>query len=113
MYSTAYSSSVNLSLSAGDQSISLNSTAVTDFGTGLLKVVMVQYGNDYSDTTSTSNMQQEAYANFAAGSSGYVPFIEFDAVASGYPNNVNGVDNSNIEKVITVASADIEEIIGV
>lgn len=113
VYSTAYSSNFNLSTSAGDTSISLNATAITDFGTGLLKIVMVQYGNDYSDSSGMSDLTQKAYTNFAAGSSGYVPFIEFDAVASGYPNNVNGVDNSDIEKVITVASADIEEIIGV
>ena len=113
VYSTAYSSSVNLSTSAGDQSISLNSTAVTDFGTGLLKVVMVQYGNDYSDTTSTSNMQQVAYANFAAGSSGYVPFLEFDAVETGYGNDVLGVSSGNIDAVLAVETANIDKVLGV
>jgi len=113
VYSTAYSSNFNLSTLAGDTSVSLNATAITDFGTGLLKVVMVQYGNDYSDTTSTSNMQQAAYANFSAGSSGYVPFIEFDAVATGWENDINGVVNSNIQRVFPVPVANIDEVIGV
>ena len=112
-YGTAYSSNFNISTSAGDASVSLNSTAVTDFASGLLKVVMVQYGNDYSDTTSTSNMQQQAYANFSAGSSGFVPFIQFDAVASGYGNDIIGVDSGDIEKVVSVATADISQVIGV
>ncbi len=112
-YGTAYSSNFNISTSAGDASVSLNATAVTDFASGLLKVVMVQYGNDYSDTTSTSNMQQQAYANFSAGSSGFVPFIQFDAVASGYGNDIIGVDSGDIEKVVSVATADISQVIGV
>ena len=113
VYSTAYSSNTNLSTSAGDSSISLNSTAITDFASGLLKVVMVQYGNDYSDTTSTSDKEQAAYANFSSGNSGYVPFIEFDAVETGYENDVIGVSGSNIDSVNAIARADIDQIIGV
>jgi len=112
-YSTAYSSSVNLTSGAGDTSISLNATAVTDFASGLLKVVMVQYGNDYSDTTSTSNMQQDAYANFDSGSSGYVPYIQFDAVASGWENDINGVVNSNIQRIYPIPVTNIENVVGV
>ena len=112
-YGTAYSSNFNISTSAGDASVSLNATAVTDFASGLLKVVMVQYGNDYSDTTSTSNMQQQAYANFSAGSSGYVPFIEFDAVATGWENDINGVVSSNIQRVYPIPVTNIENIVGV
>ena len=113
VYSTAYSSSTAISLSAGDTSISLNATAITDFGTGLLKVVMVQTLNDYNDTTSTSNMQQEAYANFDAGSSGYIPFIEFDAVQTGYGNDVLGVSSGNIDDVLAVATENIDKVLGV
>ena len=113
VYSTAYSSATNLTSSNADTSISLNSTAVTDFGTGLLKVVMVQYGNDYSDTTSTSNMQQVAYANFDAGGSGYVPYIEFDAVQTGYDNDVLGVSSGNIDDVLAVATENIDKVLGV
>jgi len=113
VYSTAYSSNFNISTSAGDASVSLNSTAVTDFASGVLKVVMVQYGNDYSDTTSTSNMEQRAYANFSAGSSGYVPYIEFDAVATGWENDINGVVNSNIQRVFPIPVTNIENIVGV
>jgi len=113
VYSTAYSSNTNLSTSAGDSSISLNSTAITDFASGLLKVVMVQYGNDYSDTTSTSDMEQRAYANFASGSNGYVPYLQFDAVQTGYDNDVIGVSSGNIDSVESVATANISQIIGV
>ncbi len=113
VYTTAYSSSTNLTSSDADTSISLNATAITDFGTGLLKVVMVQYGNDYSDTTSTSDKEQAAYANFSSGNSGYVPFIEFDAVETGYENDVIGVSGSNIDSVNAIARADIDQIIGV
>ena len=113
VFSTAYSSSTNLTSSNADTSISLNSTAVTDFGTGLLKVVVVQYGNDYSDSAGMSDMTQKLYANFASGSSGYVPFIEFDAVASGWGNDINGVVNSNIQRVFPVPVTNIEDVIGV
>jgi hypothetical protein len=113
VYSTAYSSNFNISTSAGDAAVSLNATAVTDFASGLLKVVMVQYGNDYSDTTSTSNMQQDAYGNFDTGGSGYVPYIEFDAVATGWQNDINGVVNSNIQRVYPIPVTNIENIVGV
>lgn len=112
-FSTSYSSSTNLTSSNADASISLNATAVTAFQTGLLKIVIVQYGNDYSNSDPSSDLTQRMYANYASGSSGYVPYIEFTAVASGYGNNVNGVDNADIEKVIAVSGGDIEKIIGV
>ena len=113
VYTTAYSSATNITSSNADTSISLNATAITDFGTSLLKVVMVQYGNDYSDTTSSSDLQQVVYGNFASGSSGYVPYLEFDAVATGYGNDVIGVSSSNIDSVNAIARADIDQIIGV
>jgi hypothetical protein len=58
-------------------------------------------------------MQQRAQANFSSGSSGYVPYIQFDAVATGWENDISGVVNSNIEKVDAVPVANIENIIGV
>ena len=112
-FSTSYSNSTNLTSSNSDANIALNSTAITAFQTGLLKIVIVQYGNDYSNSDPSSDLTQRMYANYASGSSGYVPYIEFDAVASGYGNNVNGVDNADIEKVIAVSGGDIEKIIGV
>tara|TARA_R100000742_G_C4258528_1_gene76403 strand:- start:29 stop:733 length:705 start_codon:yes stop_codon:yes gene_type:complete len=111
-FNTAYSSSTSLTSANADTSISLNSTAITDFGTGLLKIVMVQYGNDYSDTGGSEDSTQKAYANFATSGTGYVPFLEFDAVA-GYSNDVMGVSSSNIGSVTTVATASIGTIIGV
>jgi len=113
-FSTAYSSSTNLSTSAGDSSITLNATAVTAFLTGLLKIVVVQYTNDYSNYAGTADKTTRMYANFATGSSGYVPYIEFTAtVIPGYGNDIIGVDSGDIEKVIQIETADIEEGIGV
>jgi len=113
-FSTAYSSNTNLSTSAGDSSITLNATAVTAFLTGLLKIVVVQYTNDYSNYAGTADKTTRMYANFATGSSGYVPYIEFTATAiPGYGNDVIGVDSGDIEKVIQIETADIEKVIGV
>ena len=113
VYTTAYSSATSLTSSNADTSISLNATAITDFGTGLLKIVVVQYGNDYSDSGGSSDLTQKLYANFDSGGDGYVPFIEFDAVASGYGNDVIGVSSSNIEDVLEVPTGNIEKVIGV
>jgi len=112
-FSTAYSSSTNLSTSAGDSSITLNSTAITAFGTDLLKLVVLQYGNDYANAGGMSDLTQKMNANFASGSSGYVPYIQFDAVVSGYGNDVSGVSSDDIASVNSVATANISQIIGV
>ena len=113
-FSTAYSSNTNLSTSAGDSSITLNATAVTAFLTGLLKIVVVQYTNDYSNYAGTADKTTRMYANFATGSSGYVPYIEFTAtVIPGYGNDIIGIDSGDIEKVIQIETADIDTVIGV
>jgi len=79
----------------------------------LLKIVLVQYANDYGDTGGSEDKTQKAYANFTTSGTGFVPFIEFDAVESGYGNDVIGVSSGNIGSVIAVASGNIGEIIGV
>tara|TARA_R100001163_G_C5034236_1_gene173778 strand:+ start:64 stop:774 length:711 start_codon:yes stop_codon:yes gene_type:complete len=112
-FSTAYSSSANLTSSSADATINLNATAVTAFGTGLLKIVVVQYGNDYSNSSGMSDLQQRMYGDFDSSNVGYVPYVQFDAVAAGYDNDVIGVSSSNINSVVTVAAGDISNIIGV
>tara|TARA_R110002012_G_scaffold317579_2_gene534338 strand:- start:73 stop:786 length:714 start_codon:yes stop_codon:yes gene_type:complete len=113
-YSTTYSSQASLTSSNADASISLNATAVTAFLTGLLKVVVVQYDNDYGNYSGSADRIQRMYSNFASGSSGFDPFIEFTATAiPGYGNDVIGVDSGDIEKVIKIETADIEKVIGV
>ena len=87
--------------------ISLNSNATAAFSTGYLKICIVWY-YDYSNTTPITTGNYYARQNF-----GYVPRINFTATASGYSNDIIGVDSSNIGSVITVASADIGKIIGV
>ena len=112
-FSTAYSSSANLTSSSADATINLNATAVTAFGTGLLKIVVVQYGNDYSNSSGMSDLQQRMYGDFDSSNVGYVPYIEFTATAAGYSNDVIDISSSNIETVDGIAAADISTIIGV
>jgi len=111
-YNTAYSSNSVWTNQATDVSISLNATAITAFGTDYLKLVVVQTNNDLGNTSSGSNEGDYGYANFAGGSSGYVPYIQFDAVASGYDNDIAGVSASDIGEVDDVAAADIAKISG-
>ena len=80
----------------------------------MLKVAVVQYDNDYGNYAGTADRTQRMYGNFATGSSGFVPFIEFTATAiPGYDNDIIGVDSGDIEKVVQIEAADIEKVIGV
>jgi len=88
--------------------IDLNSTAVTDFSNGVLKVAIVWWF-DYTGTGGlVSPTTINAYQNY-----NYVPRLEFTATPTGYGNDVNDVSSSNIGKIIDVASADINKVIDV
>ena len=88
----------------------LNSTAISAItSTGYLKICVMQYLNDYSDTAPTSNPTNlKAFSNYST-----VPYLSFTATAIGYGNDIIGVSSSNIGSVNAVATADISEIIGV
>ena len=87
--------------------IALNSTAITDFSSGYLKVAIV-WGFDYTNGGGLATPQTiNAYQNF-----GYVPRLQFTATALGYGNIVNGVESENIGNVIGVSSANISKVIG-
>ena len=43
----------------------------------------------------------------------HIAYIEFDAVATGWENDINGVVSSNIERVYPVPVTNIENIVGV
>jgi len=88
--------------------IDLNSTAVTDFSSGYLKVAIVWW-HDYNNTGSlAATGTLNAYQNF-----GYVPRLQFTATATGYGNSVIGVASENIGSVIEVSTANIDKVIGV
>ena len=112
-YNTAYSSSSGWIDVATDASITLNATAITAFGNSYVKLVVVQTTNDVGNTSSGSNVADFGFANFATGSSGYAPYLQFDAVASGYDNDVAGVSAANIGEIDDVAAADIAKVAGV
>ena len=114
-YSTAYSNATGgvawPDLST-DASIALNATAIADFSGSYLKLVVVQYANDYSNTAGGSDYSHYGYINLATGGTGYVPYLDFTATPTGYGNDVIGVSSANIDEVISVATANINEIIG-
>ncbi len=76
--------------------------------TGYLKICVMQYLNDYPDTAPTTNPTNlNGYSNYST-----IPYLSFTATATGYGNDVIGVGHTNINKIITVSSADISEVIG-
>ena len=85
--------------------IDLNSTAISAFSTGYLKICIVWWF-DYTGTGSLVSANANAYQNLS-----YTPRIEFTAVASGYANTViNVADHSGINNVSTT---DISAVINV
>ena len=85
--------------------IDLNSTAISAFSTGYLKVCIVWW-YDYTGVGSLVTFNGQAVINY-----GYTPRIEFTAVASGYANTViNVADHSGINNVSTT---DISAVINV
>ena len=73
---------------------------------------MISKVYDYDNSSGVSDIVVKGQVNIS-GTGGFVPYISFNAVASGYDNNVTGVDSDAIDNVITVASADIDNVIGV
>ena len=111
-YSTAYSSAFTWADANADTSVSLNSNAISQFSNSYLKLVMISKVYDYDNSSGVSDIVVKGQVNIS-GTGGFVPYISFNAVASGYDNNVTGVDSDAIDNVITVASADIDNVIGV
>tara|TARA_Y100000361_G_scaffold81443_1_gene72019 strand:- start:918 stop:1604 length:687 start_codon:yes stop_codon:yes gene_type:complete len=86
--------------------LSLNSTAISAFTTGYLKLAIVWY-YDYTNTEPLSTGFAAARQNMS-----YTPRINFDAV-TGYSNDVIGVSSANISEINDVATANISQVIGV
>jgi len=111
-YSTAYSSAFTWADANADTSISLNSNAISQFSNSYLKLVMISKTYDYDNFSGLSDVIVRGYANIS-GTGGFVPYISFDAVASGYSNTVIGVDGDDIDNIIGVDSADIANVSGI
>ena len=111
-YSTAYSSAFTWADANADTSISLNSNAISQFSNSYLKLVMISKTYDYDNFSGLSDVIVRGYANIS-GTGGFVPYISFDAVASGYSNTVIGVDGDDIDNIIGVDSADIDNVSGI
>ena len=84
--------------------IELNSTAVSDFSSGYLKVCIIWWF-DYTGVGGITTMNGNAYVNF-----GYTPKITFTAVASGYGNTINAVTAESGNKINAVSYTDIGKV---
>ena len=78
-----------------------------------LYIVLVSYEYDYLLVEPSGNgFFDVGLYGPSTGTTSYRPHIDY-TVATGYGNDVIGVDSGDISKVIGVATADIEKIIGV
>jgi len=87
----------------------LNATAIAAFSNSYVKLAIVEYTHDYSNSAPSFATDWSAYWNTSSA----VPYLSFTATATGYANDVIGVSSANIASVNTVLTADISEIIGV
>jgi len=111
-YNVDYADNDGTDIWADSSSLSyfdLNSTAITAFGDSYVKLAIVEYTHDYSNSAPGFATDWKAQWNPNSA----VPYLSFTATATGYGNDVIGVASSNISEVIGVATADISEIIGV
>ena len=91
----------------------LNATAISAFTNSYVKLCILEYVHDYTDTAPTFATYWHGNGNFNGMASGGIPYLSFTATATGYGNDVMGVSSSNIDSVNAVARADIDQIIGV
>ena len=85
---------------------SLNANAVSAFTSNYLKVCVMWY-QDYTNTTPSSTGIQSGYQNF-----GTIPYLSFTATGAGYENNVAGVLNSNISRIVGLPKSAISKVSG-
>ena len=64
--------------------------------------------DDYNNQAPLLVQTLNGYQNFS-----YVPRLEFTATATGYSNNVIGVDGDDIDNIISVDAADIDNVAGI
>ena len=113
---TAYSSKLTSWNTSAYNDITLNATALAKMASAsVLSIVLMNHDFDYSDVSplvgrTHNNESNGLYWADNAGT-GKDPNIEY--TPGGYGHDVIGVDSGNISKVIGVATADIDEVMGV
>lgn len=107
---TAYMAS-SATLSTGNVSLTLNSTAISDANSnGYLNVAIVDNVHDFLDQQPLLSIDRASGIRFENSSNPIQ--LDITYTPSGYGNDVIGVSSSSIVKVIGVASADISKVIG-
>ncbi|QDP67769.1 MAG: hypothetical protein GOVbin3530_28 [Prokaryotic dsDNA virus sp.] len=86
---------------------SLNANAVSAFTSNYVKVCVMWY-QDYANIQPTLTGIQNGYQNFST-----IPYLSFTATSAGYENNVAGVLNSNISRVVGLPKSAISKVSGV
>ena len=108
-----YSSNLAAGMGAGYVSLTLNSDALSDMASlSSFKVVLMNYSNDYLDSSSS----HEGFTGLLFADTGGTskdPKINYVEGTAGYGHAVMGVASGNIAKVNGVATANIDKVIGV
>lgn len=113
---TDYSSEVTSWSTSGYNSITLNSTALSDLTSlNSFIVALVEFDHDYSNVAPAQDGTHYRVGLYYSDNSGtsFDPYIDYTLAPTGYANNVNGVSSANIGSVIGVATANIDKINGV
>ena len=109
----AYSSNVAAGMGIGYVDLTLNSDALSDMASlSSFKVVLMNYSNDYLDSSSS----HEGFTGLLFADTGGTskdPKINYVEGTAGYGHAVMGVASGNIAKVNGVATANIDKVIGV
>ena len=108
---TAYMAS-SATLSTGNVSLTLNSTAISDANSnGYLNVAIVDNVHDFLDQQPLLSIDRASGIRFENSSNPIQ--LDITYTPSGYGNDIMGVSSANIGEVIGVATANIGKIIGV
>tara|TARA_R110000744_G_C19313304_1_gene556944 strand:- start:42 stop:1016 length:975 start_codon:yes stop_codon:yes gene_type:complete len=108
-FSTEYANFIPYWSSVNSDNIQfLTDAAMVDASSGQLRLVIVQLVNDKLNVTPTSDQEENGNWNLDTGSSGFIPFLTFNATDLG--EKVNSVPIGTIEKVNGVPRSTIESI---
>ena len=121
---TAFSSDTATAANLNFTDFTLNAAALSHLNsirgtTTPFKIAVLNYDYDYLDVDpnldGTDNLQRVGFYYANHSTSAKRPHLDLTtaAVATGYGNDVIGVTSTSISKVISVATANIEKVIGV
>ena len=114
-YSVAFESTSGTWNASSQNNLTATSDLLADMkNNDVVIVCFLDYTNDYLNVPPTSvGTTRISGRFFEASSAGQRPRIDFTLAATGYTHTVLGVAAANIGKVNTVATANIEKVIGV